>query len=401
MKAVDMAVQWHITSNCPNRCKHCYMNVEDIEKIKAEEPSLNDLIAIYENIQNFENKYEVSVNHFILTGGDPFSSPYFKDFARYLKQHNKQISILSIPEAVTEENIQFMQEIGAKCFQMSMDGNEKTHDLIRGKGSYEKTLEAMKRMDGTGVSTGIMYTLHEMNQEEMFDVIDVLDTLNIRLSFAFDLLVIEGSAAKSESCQMLNVEQVDRVFERYIRKAVEFKEKNSKVVLTFKNNLLVLKRMLKNNTAMVKDELYSYCEGCYAGFSAVGILPNGDFMPCRRLDCITGNLHKETFEYLLLGEETMRKMRRPWYYSYCVDCRFWKLCRGCMAIAYSFYKDPFAGNPYCLIKEAVTEQKEQYCYPAIDCTNQQEWEMICDTRNNRMLMPKGIEDIRRICLERL
>ncbi len=369
MKKVNISVQWHITSNCSNRCKHCYISTESLEKIKSEEPTLEALKEIYDNIRSFEEKYNVSIEHFVLTGGDPFASPYFKDFARLLKNEGKLISLMSIPEAVTDENIGFLKEIEVGLFQMSLDGCENIHDVIRGKGSFAKTIAALKKLSENHIPAGIMYTVHKFNMEDMFLVIDELDALDLKVYFAFDFLIKEGNAAKHDICQMLEPNIVDSLFDKYSEKANDFKKKDSKVELTYKNKLLVLKQKLLHYEELPDQTSFSNCGGCYAGFSCVGILPNGDFTPCRRLDLVTGNLHRDSLEYLLLEEKTLRKMRRPQYYEYCGDCKYFKTCRGCMALAKAFNGDL--------------------------------WGLLCDTARNRLLMPKSIEDIRFFCVNSL
>lgn len=399
MKEINISIQWHITSYCPNKCKHCYMYTEDIDKIKSEEPSIVELIKIYNNIHHFEIKYNVEIKNYILTGGDPLISSCFKELALFLKKQSKNLYILSIPEAVTNENVLFLKKINIAFFQMSIDGCETTHDMIRGIGSFAKTLDAIKKLSNSNIPIGIMYTVHKYNMKDMFEVIDILDRLNVALSFGFDLMVEEGNAVNSNICQMLDEEMSEPFFNKYIEKVEEFRNKESKVKLTFKNKLLILKKVLENDCDFSGYEKFSECGGCYAGYSAVGILPNGDFMPCRRLSLVTGNLHQETFEYLFLGDKTIRKMRRPQFFEYCSDCKFFKMCKGCMALAMAFHKDPFAKVPYCVYKVKLKEdeKKENYAYPDIECTYEQEWRLICDTVYNRMLIPKSIEDIRLIC----
>lgn len=393
---LSFAFQWHITSYCSNCCKHCYMY--DKNHVLHETPHIEELLEIYSKIKDFEDKYHVSMNNYILTGGDPLSSPYFWNLVEYLDKDKRHISILGIPEQVNEKNIVLMEKYNIKYYQVSIDGIEKIHDDIRGQGSYQRTIEAIKQLSRTSISVAVMYTLHEMNEHAMFQVIDDIDRLNVKVTFAFDFLVEEGNAAKNTDCKMISPEKVDSIFEKYIAKADELKRKHSKIELVMKNKLLALKSGIKNgqrrNSTM---KVYPYVCGCYNGFTSATILQNGDVQPCRRMNVAIGNLHHMSFEEIFLGNKLLRKMRRREYYELCSDCKYYEFCRGCSAVAMSFSeKNPFAKNPYCIYKEPLERTKKIYQCPKLTCSNEEELQFIQDIYKNKLLAMDEAERIREL-----
>jgi MoaA/NifB/PqqE/SkfB family radical SAM enzyme len=48
--------------------------------------------------------------------------------------------------------------------QVSVDGDEKAHDFIRGKGSYEKAVRALKLLDEYGIRHTLSFTINQANK---------------------------------------------------------------------------------------------------------------------------------------------------------------------------------------------------------------------------------------------
>lgn len=291
MKTSYQTIQWHITEVCPNRCKHCYIGDVTNEERRCNELRLKEMIMILDNFQKFENKYDAEIKHFVITGGDPFEHPDFKEFLEELNNRNKNITILGIPERISEENIRLLEKYHISQYQMSLDGMSETHDMIRGKGSFEKTIKALKLMNQTSkIYPAIMYTLHQQNCDEMIEVIDYLEQEGIEASFSFDFMVLEGLAKKN--FQMLNKYQVDEILEKYRKKKAESRKKHSKLVLREKVKLF---ETFDIQDANEKFEKYTYISGCYCGLNGCSVLPNGDCLPCRRLPIKIGNLLQQDY----------------------------------------------------------------------------------------------------------
>lgn len=56
---------------------------------------------------------------------------------------------------------------------MSIDGDKKAHDFIRGKGSYEKAVRALKLLDEYGIRHILSFTINEVNKHCVDHIIDL------------------------------------------------------------------------------------------------------------------------------------------------------------------------------------------------------------------------------------
>ena len=78
------AFQWHITDECDQRCKHCYIYALG-SHAKFKEMALADMVKVIENCQTFCEKAG-RLPYFYLTGGDPILHPQFWKLAGLLKE---------------------------------------------------------------------------------------------------------------------------------------------------------------------------------------------------------------------------------------------------------------------------------------------------------------------------
>lgn len=347
---IDFSIQWHITERCPNRCKHCYMYDQQYENKLHEELSLNNLLESLENIEKFEKKYDVCIPNYIITGGDPFARNDAFDFLSVLNAKKKNLIILGIPEQVTLSNIRRMYEHGVKMYQVSLDGTKQNHDRIRGKGSFDKTIAALRLLNRSPIRSAVMFTLTPDNADDMFPLIDYLDEIGIKSHFAFDFVVYEGNATEYDT-KYITSDFAENLFKTYLRKKEELIRRDSQISLINKVKLL----NVLENEFIEKDiqefEKFSSCGGCYNGFSSISIDANGEVYPCRRLPISVGNITRDSFEDILINNPLLKQFRRRASYVECGSCKYFKVCRGCPAYSYSVYRDPFRKPTYCFLKE--------------------------------------------------
>lgn len=369
MKLLNQSVQWHITEVCPNRCKHCYIDGNTNYERRKNELNMDGLITILQNLDEFERKFDVSIGTYVLTGGDPFEHADFEKLLSEIYLRGKIIKILGIPERISKETLMLLDRYNVDTYQVSLDGMKNTHDMIRGKGSFDRTIDAIRLMNElSNVHPHIMYTLHKQNCNEMFELIHYLGNSNLSVSFSFDFLVLEGQARKNFS--MVNKEEVDEILIQYRKERLRLKEENSKLILREKVKLF---ETFDIEGANDKFKKYSYISGCMCGIASVAILPNGDLLPCRRLPITIGNLLEDSYSELFLNNVLMRKLRRISSYKMCGDCDYGKVCRGCPAVAYSVTGDPFDEMIYCNRKKKV---EASLCEPPIDCTEKEEFAFV-------------------------
>ena len=164
--------QWHITDECDQRCKHCYIFSENTCK-KPDAMSWQKMQDTFYNCLDFCKVYD-RLPYFYLTGGDPLLHPDFRKLLGLLKEHGIPFAILGNPFHLNDEVCRILKEYGCEKYQLSLDGMRETHDWFRKPGSFDITLEKIHCIKNAGIRCVIMTTVSGMNIDEIPDVIDTV-----------------------------------------------------------------------------------------------------------------------------------------------------------------------------------------------------------------------------------
>ncbi|MDO5851687.1 MAG: radical SAM/SPASM domain protein, ACGX system [Methanobacteriaceae archaeon] len=341
------AFQWHITDKCDQRCKHCYIFSDNIEKSLVE-TNYDDMKYIFYNCLNMCNKLNRKP-YFYITGGDPILHPDFWKLLELFKENNVKFGILGNPFHLNQKICDKLKEYGCDRYQLSIDGLEETHDYFRKKGSYKTTLEKIDYIKKAGIKSVIMTTVSSINIKEIPSIIDTI--VNKADIFAFARYCPTGN----DKSNHIKPEEYKNLLENCFNKFNEYKDSNTS--FTLKDHLWTLflyeKGIFKIPNNLDDDLIY---DGCNCGNSHLTILPNGDIYACRRMESKIGNiLKKETnIENIFLSEEA-DKYRNFDKFS-CSDCELFQFCRGCPAVSYGYTNNMYSKDPQCWKKLSIKEQ---------------------------------------------
>ncbi len=332
------AFQWHITDDCDQRCKHCYIFSEDNDK-----PILT---MSYENIKKiFENCLKMCektnrIPYFNITGGDPLLHPDFWKILELVKENKVRFGILGNPFHLNDKVCRKLRSYGCEFYQLSLDGLKETHDYFRKDGSFDTTLKKIDSLKKANIHANIMTTVSKTNINEIPKIIDNVVEHNADLfSFArYCPTSLEKSFQMSaeEYHELLNI-----CWERF----EEYKNSNTKFNL--KDHLWTLflyeKGLFEISPELEDDVIY---DGCNCANSHLTILPNGDVYACRRMESKVGNALEEDIYDIFFGNE-MNSYRQYEKFEKCSKCELLRFCRGCPAVSYGTTGDMYSADPQC------------------------------------------------------
>jgi|APFre7841882654_1041346.scaffolds.fasta_scaffold00775_14 radical SAM protein with 4Fe4S-binding SPASM domain len=115
----------HVTQFCNLRCKGCYAHVENEEL--AQKLEVSDLEWINRTFNPDKT---------LLLGGEPLAYPYLEDALKIFKHVT-----LSTNGFYVKDRMDLLVR-NKVTLQLSIEGRQKYNDYIRGKGVYEKVIEA-------------------------------------------------------------------------------------------------------------------------------------------------------------------------------------------------------------------------------------------------------------------
>ena len=370
-----IGLQWHITTNCSNFCKHCYMYDEETyaDERKNTLP-LEGLIKILDNLDSFEKKYNAEFAPFGLSGGDPLLRKDLFEFLSELKRRNKYFVIMGNPDLLNDQNLKKLADVGLKNYQLSLDGLESTHDFFRSKGSFKRTIEKIKLIRKHGIDCNIMFTLYPSNASELIPLMRFLAMNTEATSFSFDIGVMSGNANSMKN--QFTAFDIHNLFTEYDLEKKRLKEEDYSIFFHEKSNFHKLINFENDELYPIVPKNGNVLTGVYSGWNSLSLLSDGTALANRKMPLKVGKMPEQSFEEIFLGNTLLKKFRRPENFKLCKTCDFYAMCRGCPAYVYGITKDPFEKHPLCFrseISKKTNEDANIQTGPPLDTTFQQEW----------------------------
>jgi len=324
--------QWHITEKCNLRCKHCYHDKYSSDN----ELNLNELIIVADKIEDTLKKWNKK-GTLSITGGEPF---IIRDKMLPLLNHIDQLpsihhfDILTNGWFINEEAINELKVLGKlRRVQLSLEGSTPNiNDQIRGAGSFEKTLTAIRLLKNNDFQVSVMMTISNFNKDEIDPLIDLLEKETVD-TFAAERFIPEGKGANLEE-QFLSSGQLKRIFTKIYTRAL--KQEKPRILL-----YRPLFALLNGNDPTVGAM-------CSAGTNALTIMQDGTIYPCRRLPIPIGNALTDSFYKIWYTSDLLWNIRKTNNLKgKCSGCDLIPVCRGCRAMAYTVSGDYLAEDPQC------------------------------------------------------
>ncbi|MFA5127226.1 MAG: radical SAM/SPASM domain protein, ACGX system [Patescibacteria group bacterium] len=333
----SFGLQWHLTNDCDQRCKHCYIWQKHDKEGLTSTPTLEQCQSIIEDFCAFCGEMGV-IPYFSITGGDPLLYQHIWEVLEVLRRKSISFTILGNPFHLTDDRAKLLKDLGCVSYQMSLDGLEKTHDSMRKPGSFLATLAALPLLHDVGIRSMIMSTASMLNYRELPDVARLCVEHHVG-NFAFSRYCpTRGDTEFNMSPQLYRqfLTEMWQVFSELVDSGTNFALKDHLwVPYLYEEGLYQL--------GEVKDLVL---DGCNCGISHMTLLPNGTVYACRRFESLVGSIKQRSFKEIFLSPE-MDTYRQIENLSGCKDCVLLNYCRGCHAVSAGTTGDFFSKDPQC------------------------------------------------------
>ena len=157
-----------LLEKCNLNCVSCYARDHDRNQMLSFS-EFRDILETIKQVQKPDHKMSV----IYLSGGEPLLHPQFLDILKYSFTKFDRISILTNGLLVKKYINDLMPYQEKLCVQVSLDGDEETNDTIRGKGVYQKVVEALHLLQENGLKHWISYTVSQLNKHCYKTIIDI------------------------------------------------------------------------------------------------------------------------------------------------------------------------------------------------------------------------------------
>lgn len=164
-------VIWEVTSMCNYKCSYCMFNSG-----KKSEYELSTRQA-YSVIDQLKNE---GFTHLKITGGEPFMRKDIMQLLNYANDSGFVIDISTNGSLITNEIALGLKKIGLSMVHVSLDGyNKETHELVRGKNTYEPTIKGIKNLVNNSLYVRAGTVIFKGNENHLEEIVSSCEDLGL------------------------------------------------------------------------------------------------------------------------------------------------------------------------------------------------------------------------------
>jgi len=180
---------FHLTDSCNLSCRHCLF---------AASPSKSRSINPQLLQKTVDEALALGCKFFSFTGGEPFIYPDFLPFLQNLLLNNPDCHAAVLTNGMLlEQSLEMLQSMERLHLQVSLDGLEKSHDHLRGNGSYTKLITNLSALQKVNIPFTLSVAISSGNIADLPELVQLaanLGAASIHLLYHF----IRGKGSKEQ-----------------------------------------------------------------------------------------------------------------------------------------------------------------------------------------------------------
>lgn len=152
-------LELQLVERCNLRCRHCYISGQEEGELPPED--VRGVLRELEALQGLR---------VLLTGGEPLLHSRFAEINAMLPDHALHTVLFTNGLLLTPA---VLAGLNAHEIQISIDGMEAAHDVLRGPGAWKKAVRALRLAIDAGFPVSVATMVHRANLGD-FDAMDAL-----------------------------------------------------------------------------------------------------------------------------------------------------------------------------------------------------------------------------------
>jgi len=207
----DFLIQWHLTERCNLRCMHCYQG--DAVPGEMSSSEIGEVLEeVSDTFHAWEDAYGIPFSpSFNITGGEPFVRTDLQRILESIAAKQYDTFLLTNGTLVSKDRARMLCDLGVKGVQVSIDGPDDVHDLIRGEGSFDRAVDGIDHLLDAGLKVTVNVTLCRLNARCMKKVVAFASHMGVH-RVGFSRLVPCGRGGEMAG-QMLSPREVKDLYE--------------------------------------------------------------------------------------------------------------------------------------------------------------------------------------------
>lgn len=317
-------IDLNITNRCNIGCKHCLFSAGPDRR--------DDLpFNFIKNILVDGEKLGAKEVH--ISGGEPTLRDDFLDILQIAHDLGYfvrlQTNLFSLAEEKIPKLLKYTDEV-----LTSVDGLEKSHDSIRKRGSFQRTINNIQKLLQNKLRVVVITAVQRKNLKDIPQLVDLLIRTGVKANFLFSVTPL-GRATIKDVVSLVEWEQ-----------------------LIFKLHRKYRNKILKTNVICELHHLRGNEQINYKGSDCrlytknhVVVLSTGEIFPCSMFtstDKSLGNVNNESFSAIWTKSPVWEFYSEKISDLDCQGCRLWNLCKGgCPGYSYILTGSIKKKDPRC------------------------------------------------------
>jgi len=273
-----------LTNRCNLKCIMC--NFHNYPMDIRDELSTKDIISMVEQLKNLK------IGNITFSGGEPLLRSDLFEIIHYAHSLGMNTTLLTNGTIMEDDLVKRINDSGLNSIWVSIDGLEDTHDSIRGKGSFVKSINFIKTIikECPAVSLNIATTVMNSNLEDIPRLLQLWEEMKVKQVSLQPVIPdnTDWNNKKDKDVQWVPEQRLS-LLDKIMEEAIDFKKKSGILTNDF-NFLNLIKRYFKKDLDKARRKLY-----CYEGFKRFTITAGGRLWICgteMKLSIIKHGLNK-------------------------------------------------------------------------------------------------------------
>jgi AdoMet-dependent heme synthase len=335
-------VPWRCTFACDSNCVHC---TSADKKAAPDELCTKDAKKIVDQVADF------GASFFGITGGQPFLRKDLFEVLDYAAEKGLNTSIITDGRLLDDKAFKNIVKNQTKI-SISIDGAQKTNDVIRGRGAYAAAVSAIERLSHEKLLNVLVYTFANAGETTNVNEADMRHVLDLAKQYGARWVVFHGMVPYSSDKDSLKADPTPQQYEWVCNKLYDLTaEYNGKPGINV--YIPFYARVAKQRGMPNFEAWYSnfFLGRCFFG-KFFSVAENGDAIPCSYNDAYRiGNIKDKPLKQIwadMQNSEFFNKVRdKSNLKGKCGLCEYKELCGGCRSAALYYTKDIYGSDPRC------------------------------------------------------
>ena len=334
---------------CNFQCKMCYVRKTEAQ-IRKEGKTLRSWEQWLELARELR---EAGTLFLLLTGGEPFLYPHFKELYTELHRMGFLIMINTNGTLINEETLEWLKDMAPYRINLTLyGGSRETYGRICGNpAGYDKAMFALRSLKKLGIATVINASMIPENACDLETIMSVGQELGMNTRVSTYMFPPVRREAEDTDSRFTPEESADM----FMRKAI-FAIKEEARLDFFRKQICPIEPTEEDSWGNHKEEHMQ----CRAGRSSFWISWDGTMCACgltpfpRTYDAFDGKM-------LDHWRDLTDAVRMETVLKDCAGCEMKNVCKPCVATVYAESGETEGRVPYlCRLAQCTTERIRDY-----------------------------------------